>query len=219
MALHFTTTSDASKFMNVIIYGKSGAGKTTLIKDLKKPIIISSEKGLLSIADYDLPVVEITSLSDLEEAYDYASSNIKKFKTVVLDSLSDIAETVLIDLKKQNKDPRAAYGELGSSMNELIRKFRDLKIDTYFICKSETYETAAGIQAVRPSLPGKKLTNDVSYIFDTVLFLGINEDDEDNTYRYLQSESTSTVTAKDRSNKLSKLERPNLKAIFKKMRG
>jgi len=218
--LKFSSTKDAGESINLLVYGRSGVGKTSLIATAPSPIIISTESGLLSIKEYDLPVIEIQTLEDLHDAYDFVNSKKgKKFKTICLDSISDIAESILIDLKKQYKDGRQAYGELNTNISEMIRKFRDLNKTTYFIAKSETYENPAGMQSLRPSMPGKKLTNDLDFFFDELLCLRINEDDEDNTYRYLQTQPTSTVDAKDRSGKLNKVEQPNLKQLFKKLKG
>lgn len=219
--LKFTTTKEAGNSINVLIYGRSGTGKTTLIATAPKPIIISTESGLLSIKDYNLPVLEVNTLEDLYEAYEFVNSkkNLKKFKTVCLDSISDIAETILIDLQKNTKDGRQAYGQLNTAIAEIIRKFRDMSNSTYFIAKAEMYENAAGMQALRPSMPGRTLTNGIDYFFDELLCLRINEDDEDKTYRFLQTQPSSTVDAKDRSGNLSKIEKPDLKQLFKKLKG
>ncbi len=220
MAVTFTRTKQASKHNNLLVYGRSGVGKTTLIATAKKPLIISTESGLLSIADYDIPVIEIKDLDDFKEAYKFCKQKkiLKKYDLIALDSISDIAETVLSHLKENVKDPRQAYGQLADSIGKLIRKFRDLDTSTYFIAKAEVYENAAGMQALRPSMPGKKLTNDIDYFFDVVLCLEINTDDEDKPYRYLRTQLTSTVNAKDRSNKLNAIEKPNLAYVMKKLK-
>ncbi len=219
MALKFSTTKDAKGSINVLVYGRSGVGKTSLIATAPKPIIISTESGLLSIAKFDLPVIEISTLDDLMEAYEFVSTDksLKKYKTVCLDSISDIAETVLADLIQNCKDPRQAYGQLAGGVGGAIRKFRDLKCSTYFIAKAEVYENSGGMQALRPSMPGKNLTNGIDYFFDELLCLRIGEDDDDKQYRYLQTQPTTTVDAKDRSRNLDPQEPPDLKKLFKKL--
>lgn len=221
MALKFTNTSAAGEHINVLVYGRSGVGKTFLCASAPKPIIISTESGLLSIADYDIPVIEVQSLDDLLEAYDIVSSKKgDKFTTVCLDSLSDIAEVVLSAFRKEYKDGRQAYGELNTGMADAIRKFRDLKRNVYFIAKSETYEMPSGMQGLRPKMPGRTLTADLPFFFDEVLCLMVSDEDEDgNTYRYLQTRPTATLEAKDRSGKLDKMEQADLKKLFKKLKG
>ena len=53
--------------VKMLVYGASGSGKTTLIKTANNPIIISSESGLLSLADCDIPVIEIKTEADLKD--------------------------------------------------------------------------------------------------------------------------------------------------------
>ena len=55
-------------------YGQSGAGKTSLIKTLPSPIVLSAEGGLLSIQDANLPYIEIASMDNLREAYQRAEA-------------------------------------------------------------------------------------------------------------------------------------------------
>lgn len=223
MAVEFTSTMEASEFVNVLVYGKSGAGKTLLCATAPKPVIISTENGLLSIkkAKVDLPVLKIATLDDLKETLRIVKKRQAKFKTVCLDCLSDIAEAVLADLRNKHKDPRAAYGELNSEMSALIRKFRDLPMHTYFIAKAEIYENELGLSSVRPSMPGKTLTTDLPYFFDEVLYLDTELEDEENkkVRRWLWTTKTSTIEAKDRSGALSTEEKLHLGRLFKKLKG
>ena len=128
MAISLKTTSGLSaNGVKVLVYGQAGAGKTSLIKTLPNVVVLSAEGGLLSIQDADLPYLEITSMADLIEAYDWLSSGDgKKFQSVALDSISEIAEVCLNGEKKIAKDPRQAYGSMQEQMAEVIRAFRDL---------------------------------------------------------------------------------------------
>jgi len=62
MAINRTTTTEAkTQGINVLVYGRAGVGKTTLIRTAPKPIIISIERGLLPLRDVtpSIPVIEI----------------------------------------------------------------------------------------------------------------------------------------------------------------
>lgn len=68
MAIKLTTTKQATadNGIKIVCYGQAGAGKTVLCAttpDHAKTVIISAEAGLLSIAEADISVIEITSFS------------------------------------------------------------------------------------------------------------------------------------------------------------
>lgn len=41
--------------------------------------------------------------------------------------------------KKDCKDPRQAYGEMQERVEDIIRAFRDLPCNVYFVAKMESY--------------------------------------------------------------------------------
>jgi phage nucleotide-binding protein len=219
--MKLTTTRKAATKVKILVYGQAGMGKTTLCGTAPKPLIISAEGGMLSLADKDLPVIEVTSTSDIYEALEYVQSKKgKKFKTICLDSVSDIAEVVLNDLKKESKDPRKAYGNLADEMMELIRAFRDLKSHhVYMTAKAKRAINDEGDERFFPSMPGQQLITNLPYMFDEVLALRIWKDEDGDEYRYLQTQPDYYYEAKDRSGKLKAMEKPDLNYIFRKITG
>lgn len=210
----------ASNGVKFIVYGPSGAGKTTLIKTLPNPIILSAESGLLSIQDSNLPYIEIASMDDLMEAFTWASQSdeASQFDAIALDSISEIGEVVLNYEKKQTKDPRQAYGALSEQMTDIIRAFRDLPgKHVYFSAKLEKSQDEMGRLLYNPSMPGKSLTQALPYLFDEVLALRIERDADGAVQRALMCESDGLWLAKDRSGKLEAWEAPDLGAIISKM--
>ena len=129
MAVKFTTSKAEASHIRVLVFGRSGAGKTTMIKTAPKPVILTSEKKLFALKDVEIPTMIIESVEDMEEAVDFlaTSKKARKFETVCIDSLSDIAETQLADLKKQYTDPRRAYGDLADIIFEQLRKLREIE--------------------------------------------------------------------------------------------
>ena len=73
------TTEIASSGVKLLVYGQAGAGKTTLIRTLPTPLVLSAEGGLLSIQDADLPFVEITDIGTLRETYSWLSGFVQYF--------------------------------------------------------------------------------------------------------------------------------------------
>lgn len=204
--------------VKLLVYGQAGAGKTSLIKTLPNPVVLSAEGGLLSIADADLPFIEISTMDDLHEAYSYVAGS--DYNSVALDSISEIAEVCLNHEKKVNKDPRAAYGSMQEQMADIIRAFRDLpNKHVMMIAKLEKTQDEMGRVLYSPSMPGNKTGQSLPYFFDEVLALRVERDAEGNTQRALMCDSDGLWLAKDRSGKLGAWEAPDLTEIISKIGG
>ena len=223
MAINVKTTGSLSaNGVKVLCYGAAGAGKTSLIKTLPNPIVLSAEGGLLSIQDADLPYIEITDMATLQEAYKWLteSADAKGFQSVALDSISEIAEVVLNAEKKATKDPRQAYGAMQEQMADIIRAFRDISgKNVYMSAKLEKTQDEQGRILYGPSMPGNKTGQALPYFFDEVLALRVEKDAEGNTQRALMCDSDGLWLAKDRSGKLAAWEAPDLGAIIAKIGG
>jgi phage nucleotide-binding protein len=221
MAINLKNTGGLSaNGVKLLVYGQAGAGKTSLIKTLPTPLVLSAEGGLLSIQDADLPYIEVTSMASLMEAYQWLteSDEAKHFESIALDSISEIGEVVLNAEKKATKDPRAAYGAMQEQMSDLIRAFRDLPgKHVYMTAKCEKSQDEAGRILYAPSMPGNKTGQALPYFFDEVLALRVEKDAEGVTQRALMCDSDGLWLAKDRSGKLAPWESPDLGAIIAKI--
>jgi phage nucleotide-binding protein len=209
--------------VKLLVYGQAGAGKTSLIKTLPHPVVLSAEGGLLSLQDADLPYLEITSMEDLHEAYAWVLES--EYKSVALDSISEIAEVCLNTEKKLKVngklvDPRQAYGAMQEQMADIIRAFRDLPgRHVLMTAKLEKTQDEMGRVLYSPSMPGNKTGQALPYFFDEVLALRVEKDAEGNTQRALMCDSDGLWLAKDRSGKLGTWEAPDLGEIIAKIGG
>lgn len=223
MAINITSTKDSAfNGLKFLVHGPSGAGKTSLCATTEAPtLIISAESGLLSLRGHDIDVIDVKSIEQLHEVYNYIATDPagQKYKWVCLDSISEIAEVVLNYHKKNSKDPRQAYGALAEQMTDVIRAFRDLPgRNVYFSCKQErTKDEQTGAMLYGPSMPGNMLKQGISYFFDFVFSLRVEKDAEGNTVRYLQTGRDYNYEAKDRSGSLDPFEVPNLLSIATKV--
>lgn len=223
MAINLRSTSDAhANGVKIVVYGQAGSGKTSLIKTLPDPVIISAEGGLLSISDSNLPYLEVSSMDTLKEAFMWVSQSdeANRFQSVAIDSISEIAEVVLAHEKRVNKDGRAAYGEMQVQVIDIMRAFRDLQgKHVYFSAKCEKSQDEMGRILYNPSMPGNKLAQQIPYLVDEVFALRVERDAEGVTQRALMCDSDGLWLAKDRSGKLSSWEAPDLGAIIAKIGG
>lgn len=213
--------SDVGSGVKTLVYGAAGAGKTTLIRTLPNPIVLSAEGGLLSIQDADLPYIEIASMDDLREAWTWLGTDEgRQYASVALDSISEIAEVCLNAEKKATKDPRQAYGAMQEQMSDIIRAFRDLPgRHVLMTAKLEKSQDEMGRILYAPSMPGNKTGQSLPYFFDEVLALRVERDADGNTQRALMCDSDGLWLAKDRSGKLDAWEAPDLGAIINKIGG
>lgn len=222
MAIRFTTTGDAARLsgVKILVYGRAGTGKTTLCATAPTPVIISAEAGLLSLARHAIPVIEVSSTQDFSDAYRWAteSREAASFETICLDSISEIAERILDNAKKQVKDPRQAYGELIEKTRDMVKAFRDLKgKHIYFAAKEEYDKNEMGVMRFQPSMPGSKLGPQLPYFFDEVFNLGIAKTPTGQEYRFLKTHGDFQYEAKDRSGALDPVEEPNLTTVINKI--
>ena len=207
--------------IKALVYGQAGAGKTSLIPTMPKPVILSAEGGLLSIAGSSIPFIEVANMDALREAYSWlaGSDEAKAFDSVALDSISEIAEVCLGQEKKASKDPRAAYGEMQTTMAEVIRAFRDLPKHVLMTAKLEKSQDETGRMLYSPSMPGNKTGQSLPYFFDLMLALRVERDAEGASQRGLMCDGDGLWQAKDRSGKLDQWEGADLGAIIAKLGG
>ncbi len=187
------------------------------------PIIISAEKGLLSLADKDIPYIEVDNIKSIGEAYKYTVDS--DYDTIILDSLSEITVTALSEFKKNlidasssgKIDARQAYGKIAESIGTMIRNFRDMDgKNVILIAKERRYEDEdSGIVTFEPYMPGKVLPFDLPYLVDEVFCLQVSRKGE----RYVQTLADRKRPCKDRSGKLDENEHPNFTDIFNKIKG
>ena len=205
-----------------LIYGASGAGKTRLAKTLPNVLILSAENGLLSLRKENLPFVPLRTFDEAKKVYEWLCNDKKarQFTSVALDSVSEIAESILAHEKTRTKDPRKAYGETQDQIVQMLRAYRDLPgRNVYFIAKQEyVKDEGTGAMMFGPSFPGNKLAQAVPYFFDEVFQLVAWTDQATGqTQRALKTQRDAYSEGKDRSGALALWEPADLSHVFQKI--
>lgn len=230
------TENIGSNALKVLVYGQSGAGKTTLAGTIEEPtLVISAEAGLLPLRGKKIDVIDL-SIDDndkiipkdkraarLTEVYAYLCTEEakKKYKWIFLDSLTEINQVILDELMVKypsRSDSLPMYGELSLRMKALIKAFRDLPFyNVVFTALSEIEKDENGARFVTVSLIGKFAAQLPQY-FDEVFYLQAITNESGTTRRLITAQSD-RIIAKDRSGKLASMEEPHLGNIAKKIRG
>ena len=219
MAVQLKSTKNAAhNGVKILGYGRAGVGKTTLIRTLPKPLIISAEGGMLSLSGSDIPYMEVSSVEELQEAYTFALES--EYESIAVDSISEIAEVILNTEKKNAKDPRQAYGAMQEQIADIIRAFRDIPgKNVYLSAKQERTQDDTGRLIYSPSMPGQKTGQSLPYFFDEVFSVRADKDPDGNMVYYIQTTTDGVYEAKDRSGKLEFYEPADLGEIIKKIKG
>lgn len=240
--MKITTVEKSVAFNGVkgLIFSESGRGKTYQIKELAesgyKPLVISAENGLLTLAATDIgkqiPVIDLTKDDDgktipmakrinkLDQVHTWLEKEKpKEFDTIVIDSLTEVNQALMSYLSEKHpaeKDALKKYRDNNDIMRNLIKQFRDLNYNVIFISQSEVEKDDVGRRFIQPSVVGK-LSQDLPYFFDLVLYLSIVKNDQGKDVRAFQCDAGENIIAKNRGGKLNKYEPAKLGEIFNKL--
>lgn len=147
--------ADIKRHRSYAIYGRSGSGKTTLAADFPKPMLYLDirDEGTDSIADVEgIDVKEIEDFDDVEEVMLWLRRNPKKYKTVVLDTMTQLQELVVQEVaesrKRKLKGKQAGefgtlqkqdWAEVSSKLKSIIIDYRDLPMEVVFIAQERVF--------------------------------------------------------------------------------
>lgn len=230
MALKIQTVDESieSNGIKMLTYGLLGSGKTRLCATPaahgEPVLIVNVEGGLLSLKNLppeqkkNISVAEVRSFGQMEEVYEHLIQE-HRYSWVCVDSISEVAEVVLANEKATQNDGRAAYGNLADIMMGMLRAFRDLPNYNVMMSAKMTRFTDEITNRTMywPLMPGKTLTNGIGYLFDQVCALRVEEDEDGEKTRWLQTSRDIQYEAKDRSDVLEMFEPPDLYLIEQKI--
>lgn len=226
--LEVKTPEEAIPWLNLLIYGDPGAGKTYLAataqdhKNTSPILFLDVEGGTTTIRHRpDVDVIQIRTMQEIEKIHkELFLDKDRYYKTVIIDSITELQKldmnTVMREQWQKKPDSTDIYvpsqrewGKSGERMRMIIRGFRDLPCNTIVTALlGESTDDSTGIKSYYPSLPGK-LRNEVPGFFDVVGYLNTaTEKDGDNKeviIRQLQLAKTKRVIAKDRTSSLGDL--------------
>jgi phage nucleotide-binding protein len=229
--------TDTVQYINMLVYGYPGAGKTVLsgsadgVPDMRPVLVIDVEGGTLSLRDRypDVDVVRVQSWDDMQKVYDALYSGEHDYKTIVLDSLTEIQKFSMYKIMEAviredpGRDPDIPsvreWGKSIEQIRKLVRAFRDLPMHTVFTALAkEDKDPKTGVKSEMPSLPGK-LAPEVAGFVDIVAFLYVKVVDSE-FKRLLLTLGTDKHVAKDRTDKLPQImEDPTMETILAHING
>lgn len=227
-------------FFNMLVYGESGAGKTTLagsadeVPEMRKVLMIDIEGGTLSIRRKfpDVEVVRVKNWFDLGTVYDELYAGLHNYSTIVIDSLTECQKLSMdLVMKKlvnqyEDRDPDVpGIREWNINIEQtrkFVRLFRDLPMNTIFttLCKTDKNINTGAIRR-KPSLSGK-VADEVAGFLDIVTYLYTKEEpgNPGNYLRVLLCGNTESEVAKDRTDLLPlTIANPTMSIIWNAVKG
>lgn len=128
-----TTDKKNNDGISLMIYGKSGVGKTSLVNTLdpKSTLVINIENGIACL-NKGIDYIDINTISEIEELPMFMAQ--AKYSTIVIDSLSYLTEIYLMHYPK-TKNRFESYQELQRVVNVLVYNILQLvKLKKNIIC-------------------------------------------------------------------------------------
>lgn len=214
--------------INMLVYGQSGIGKTTLagsadeVPEMRDVLFVDMENGTESLRKSysNVETVSVKSWAEMQSVYDDLHRGNHPFQTVILDSLSECQtfnmSTIMKELVERKTDEGKVvdpdvpsfreYGKSLTQMRGIIRAFRDLPMHTIFTALEKTdKDEKTGQVTVSPLLTGR-LAQEIGAFLDVVMYYYVKEipleGGETETKRILLTRKTTKFIAKDRTGNL-----------------
>ena len=207
-----------------LVYGPAKIGKTYLATTAPTPFVLDMDQGVSCLKGLHIPYGNITTWAEWLDAYQWviSSAEAKKYDTIFVDDLTELAELFLVMEKPRHKNLMQAYGALNDTMMRTIRSLRQITDRTIvFNCKQDKIkDELVGGMIYGPMIPGKAVAPMLPYLVGEVYHLFLWQDDKGATHRCFHTarDATNQFDAGSRSGKLAPIEFAHLGNIFTKVK-
>lgn len=190
----------SDRALSILIHGGSGAGKTTFSCTGPKPLLLLdvemasrfvrgrkvkwnplADAPPVADGSWDICVVTVDTFDKALKAYEWLKSRNHPFKTVVVDSISELQAKAIEKIRGRQQLQTQDWGKLLSSMAFFCRDLRDLTGDDDNIIEaviitamSKDYD---GI--VKPYLQGQ-VSAQIPYWLDITAYLYVDQAPDEN---------------------------------------
>lgn len=171
---------DEDEGLKVLLYGRSGTGKTTIWATFPKPILAvlssgGSQPGELRSIDtpeyrQTVQQVALERADEMRELVDYLNTHREEYATVVLDHATGLQDLILKDLLNLSEIPaqkgwgiatQQDWGQVGTQFKEYIRAILSLRCNVVIVAQEREFNTENVSDVIKPTV-GAGLTPSIT---------------------------------------------------------
>jgi AAA domain len=222
-------------FLNMLIYGISGVGKTLLagtsvdVEQMSPILVIDAEEGSLTLNALAEQTDRISVLSmrewkRMQSVYDDLYTGKHPYRTVVIDSGTEVQQLAMNDvlgtdgkvldigITPEFKD----WYKNTEQIRRMIRAFRDLPMHTIVTALEADYQDPRTKALMKRPAFSNKLSQQIPAFFDAVFYMYVKEVSGDRpNLRLCLTDKTDRVVAKCRTQGVPQvIENPTMPVIF-----
>lgn len=201
--------------IKILLYGRSGTGKTTLWSTFPGPILVLVCSGGMKpgeLRSIDTPenrkkIHTVTLETGMEIMEVCSDPQVEKYKTVVLDHASGLQDRVLAELLDMKDIPvqkswglasQQQYGQCTAQCKEFFRALLSLPQNVVIIAQEREFNTESETEFIQPSVGAAlspSLTGWLNPACDYVCQTFLRQRTEERTVKIAGKTSTRTVAA------------------------
>lgn len=146
--LNVRPASQLAKHRSCVLYGRSGTGKTTVAGTFPTPALLldCKDEGTDSVSDVEgLDVLDVKTWDEFEDAYWWLHAHPGKYKTVIIDTLSQVQQIAIEQITKCDDAgnwgtmTKGDWGNVASLLKSWIINIRDLPCNVVFIAQDRIF--------------------------------------------------------------------------------
>jgi AAA domain len=220
MTVTFFDDAGPPETFNVLLFGETGAGKSTAAATAPGPIMWVNAEGPGALAyprkvarERDTKIYEarvprgVSPRGILRQVIEHVRDGTEpKVQTVVVDTVAKVRDGLIRDMVHPGaKNTIQQFGEVAKVLEEFVVIMRDLPVNLVLLCHEEISDVE-GERIVEP-LIGGALTRKIPGDMDVMAYCGATRDAESGEIRYLgQLVAGKGRRAKDRSGGLGQVQ-------------
>lgn len=200
----FRPISELQPRLSMLVYGRSGTGKTAFGSTFPKPLLLLDvrERGTDTISRVEgIDYISIDSWRDFEDVYWFLAKGESKYQSVIVDQISQLQDLAMSqvrtdeNLSEHDVISKRAWGQISGLMKTWLFNYRDLtdrNLHVLFVAHERTFEGEEGEgDQINPSVGARLMPSVQSSINGAVNAIGctfIREvyDEEDLNKREVQ---------------------------------